>query len=63
MPSSWQNPIRSAFTPVVSASVSSVMLPMPISISAAGWRARTGRSGRGSAANPELIGSMTGSTM
>ena len=39
--SSWQKPINSAVTPVESASVSSVRLPIPISISALGWRRRT----------------------
>ena len=43
MPSSWQNPISSAVTPVVSASVSSVRLPMPMNISASGCLRRTSR--------------------
>ena len=41
IPTSWQKPISSAVTPVESASVSSVRLPIPISISASGWRRRT----------------------
>ena len=36
MPTSWQKPISSAVTPVESASVSSVRLPIPISSSALG---------------------------
>ena len=43
MPSSWQKPSSIAVTPVVSASVSSVRLPMPMSISTSGWRRRTSR--------------------
>ena len=43
IPSSWQKPISSALTPVVSASVSSVRLPMPMNISTSGWRRRTSR--------------------
>ena len=41
MPISWQKPISSAVTPAESASVSSVRLPMPMNISASGWRRRT----------------------
>ncbi len=36
MPSSWQMATSSALTPVVSAAVNSVTLPMPMSISAPG---------------------------
>ena len=43
MPTSWLKPISSAVTPVLSASVSSVRLPMPMNISASGWRWRTSR--------------------
>ena len=43
IPSSWQKPISIAVTPVVSASVSSVRLPIPMNISTSGWRRRTSR--------------------
>src|SRR5712671_2701119 len=61
MPSSWQIAISSALTPVESAAVSSVRLPMPISISAPGYRRRASAYRSRDAMKPKPIGSSTGS--
>jgi len=53
--------IKSAFTPVESAAVSSVRLPMPISISASGYRRRTSAYRSSDRVKAKPIGSRIGS--
>ena len=62
MSSSDTTPINTAVIPVVSASVSSVRLPMPIMISASGYRRRTVWYLSNDSVKPKWIGSRMGSS-